>query len=152
VGGGTTVTLYLPRYRGEETEPATLEPQPPVRTQRRRRILAVEDHDAVRQYTVDALTELGHEVLGAADAQQALDILNAGPIDLLFTDLVLPGSMSGHELARLARVRQPNIKVLYTTGYDRTVMGSLENNHILLAKPFSLAQLCARISSLFEER
>ena len=88
------------------------------------RILVVEDKAAVRRLAKRILTRLGYQVLEAADGKAALESLDAGPkVDLLFTDVVLPGRISGADLAKEAQARHPELKVLYTSGYaNNTVL------------------------------
>src|SRR5262249_23487580 len=118
VGCGTTVTLYLPAATGEtsaasESSATPAEPLP----RGRETILAVEDDADVREYVVALLRDLGYRVLEASTARDALALLDAEkPPELLYTDVVLPGGMSGRELADEARGRFPSLRVLYTSG------------------------------------
>ena len=148
--GGTTVEIYLPRLV-ETTAPSVIaEPSPTICMVPPKRVLVVEDDAAVRHFTVEALRHWGHEVLEAADGVDALRVLDQSPVDLLFTDIVLPGGLNGRQLAEQARAHQPEIKVLYTTGYDRGVLGADASASSWLAKPFTMDQLNARIAALFE--
>jgi CheY-like chemotaxis protein len=123
VGIGTTVKIYLPRYVGSVQ-------QLPVRTVSEsphaigaEHVLVVEDDDALRAHATEMLQELGYRVIGANGSGQALEALAQHPgIDLLFTDVVMPGGVNGRQLADLAMSRQPGLKVLFTTGYTRNAI------------------------------
>jgi signal transduction histidine kinase len=128
-GHGTTVKIYLPRLR--ETEEIASVPAAAdeaavggeVGARNGEAILLVEDNDGVRAYTKSTLEELGYQVLEAADASQALRHLGqAARIDLLFTDVVLPGGMGGRELAQRVARERPSLPVLFTTGYTRNAI------------------------------
>jgi CheY-like chemotaxis protein len=117
-GRGASVTVLLPLAERHET----LSPPPPVAASAtphvRTRILVVEDETDVRRFVTSLLLVLGHEVVEAGTGQSGLKVLRSDPaIDLLFTDVVLPGGMSGVELARQARQIRPDLKVLLTSGY-----------------------------------
>ncbi|HLI13235.1 MAG TPA: ATP-binding protein [Alphaproteobacteria bacterium] len=154
-GQGTTVKLYLPRLAGEA--PAA---EPPTRAASasgdaaRETILVVEDDEDLRASTVEALVEVGYRVLEAADGPAALRVLDAAPeIDLLFTDVGLPGGLNGRQLADEALRRRPQLKVLFTTGYARNAIvhqGRLDPGVELIVKPFTYAGLAARIRSVLE--
>ena len=118
-------------------------------------ILVCEDDDDVRAYSVNSLRELGYRVIEAADGQAALRQLEeaAGQVDLLFTDIVLPGGMTGAMVADEARRIQPGLKVLFTTGYARNAIvhhGRLDPGVELLSKPFSYADLAGRVRELLD--
>jgi CheY-like chemotaxis protein len=101
----------------------------------------VEDDESVRLTAVDLLTELGYRVLQARDADAAVAVLESGqPLDLLFTDVIMPGSMTSTELARRARARWPGMAVLFTSGFAENASarnGRLERGVDLLVKPYS---------------
>lgn len=118
---GTTIKLYLPRTTRSydiAMQESTSHADIPTGSER---ILVVEDHESLRRYTTTALSELGYEILEAENGSTALRVLE-GPqeIDLLFTDVVLPGGMTGRELADKARIHRPGLRVLFTTGYKTT--------------------------------
>jgi signal transduction histidine kinase len=151
-GDGTTVRLYLPRYRGPvETTSETPAPAPAAEGAGEQ-ILVVEDDADVRRFAVELLGELGYGVLAAADGAAALGVLDRHPgIRLLFTDCVLPGAMNGREVAREARRRRPSLKVLYTTGYTRDVVvhdGRLDPGIELIMKPFTAAALGGKVRQM----
>ncbi len=114
----------------------------------------VEDDAALRTYTVEILSELGYYVLEAAhgtDAQRILD--GTQPIDLLFTDIVMPGGMNGRQLADVATRRRPGLKVLFTTGYTRNAIvhhGRLDPGVQMIGKPFSIDALASKLRELLD--
>ena len=153
-GLGTTLRIYLPRYRGEEmpSEPK-LASGPLARGKVGEIILVVEDDDRVRTFSVEALRELGYTAIHASSAAAATALLDEGQdVTLLFTDVVMPG-MTGPELAAVASARLPDLKLLYTTGY---ASGAVAQNGILgpgapiLQKPFSLEQLASKIRDVLD--
>jgi CheY-like chemotaxis protein len=117
-------------------------------------VLVVEDEDKVRTASVEMLEELGYRVLEASDGPSAIELLaRNSSIDLLFTDVVLPGGMNGKQLADEIRRTLPDVKVLYTTGYARNAIvhhGRLDPGVELITKPFSFAQLAAKIRAVLQ--
>jgi CheY-like chemotaxis protein len=112
-------------------------------------ILVAEDDEQVRAIVVETLQELGYHVLVASDAEEAMAVVKSGiKIDLLFTDVVMPGALRSPELARKARELLPNIAVLFTSGYTRNAIvhgGRLDPGVELLAKPYSREDLARRV-------
>ena len=112
----------------------------------------VEDNEGVRDYAKDALQALGYGVLVAGDANQAIEVLSrARRVDLLFTDVVLPGGTNGRELANQVRVRFPDLPVLYTTGYTRNAIvhqGRLDADVELLNKPYTQQDLARKVREI----
>jgi CheY-like chemotaxis protein len=156
VGEGTIVKIYLPRHLGPEVQAAEANrPSDPIHAIGAESILLVEDDDALRAYGVELLNELGYRVLAAANAAGALAIIDRGDkIDLLFTDVVMPGGMNGRELADEALRRRPGLKVLFTTGYTRNAIvhnGQLDPGIQLLGKPFTYSDLAAKIRSVLDD-
>ncbi|CAM2156840.1 two-component system, cell cycle sensor histidine kinase and response regulator CckA [Pararobbsia alpina] len=147
VGHGTTVRLYLPRVRQEEDLVTDIDTGPV--SGGTETVLVAEDDEDVRATVVDLLSELGYRVLKSKDAQSALAIIESGvPIDVLFTDVVMPGPMRSTELARKARERLPNIAVLFTSGYtDNAIVhaGRLDEGIELLSKPYSREAMARKI-------
>ena len=147
VGQGTTVRLYLPRSKGEEDVETEVEFGPA--TGGAETVLVVEDDEQVRLTVVDMLSELGYRVLKAKDASSALAIIESGvPIDLLFTDVVMPGPLRSPELARKAKERLPGLVVLFTSGYTENAIvhgGRLDEGIELLSKPYSREALARKI-------
>ena len=154
VGQGTTVRIYLPRARQPEDVEIDVETGPI--TGGSETVLVVEDDEDVRGTVVDLLSELGYRVLRAKDAQSALAIVESGvPIDLLFTDVVMPGPLGSPELARKARERLPNIAVLFTSGYtDNAIVhgGRLDEGVDLLSKPYSREAMARKIRSVLRNQ
>jgi PAS domain S-box-containing protein len=149
VGEGTTVKIYLPRHRGESDSVKVEDgPSDAARAIGKETILVVEDDDALRAYTTECMRELGYRVLEAASGVAALEILsNDNDIDLLFTDVVMPGGINGRQLADEA-CRRLKLKVLFTTGYTRNAIvhhGRLDPGIHLISKPFSFHELATRI-------
>ena len=146
-GHGTTIRIYLPRARQHEDLETNTETGP--LTGGTETILVVEDDEDVRTTVVEMLSELGYRVLKAKDAQSALAIVESGvPIDVLFTDVVMPGAMRSPELARKARERLPNIAVLFTSGYTENAVvhgGRLDDDIDLLSKPYTREALARRL-------
>ncbi len=148
-GRGTTVKLYLPRHGG----PAAAEERPAVGPLLQGRpelvVLVVEDEEQVRVMTVEALRDLGYTVVDAADGNGALALLAAlDRLDLLFTDVVMPG-MNGRELADKVCAARPGTPVLFTTGYTRNAVvhnGVLDPGVAFLAKPFTIEQLARKVA------
>ena len=154
-GEGTTVKLYFPRHLssaetlGEEGN----EPEYPAASEDEV-VLVVEDNPEVRAFSVMSLSELGYRVLQAADAEAALSILRSDQrLDLLFTDVVLPGR-TGKVLADQSAIARPGLKVLFTTGYSRNAIvhhGRLDAGVRLLQKPFTFDQLASRVREVLDE-
>jgi PAS domain S-box-containing protein len=154
-GEGTTVKIYLPRLRAEVTDESETEKPNIPEGSREETVLVCEDDDDVRAYSVEVLRELGYRVLEAHDGPSALRLLERqeGIVDLLFTDVVLPSGMMGNHLAEQARAIRPDLKVLFTTGYARNAIvhhGRLDPGVELITKPFSYADLAARIRDLLD--
>ena len=154
-GVGTTVKLYLPRYLGPAAEPgspASIEALPFARDGEV--VLVVEDEERVRHLAVESLGELGYAVLEAGDGADALALLESGSrVDLLFTDVVMPG-MSGRKLAEAALKLRPGLRVLFTTGYTRNAIvhnGMLDPGVAFLPKPFTFDQLAAKVRQTIDE-
>ena len=154
VGYGTTIKLYLPRSMQAEEIPILPEAASP--TGDNESILVVEDDDEVRETAVATLRDLGYHVLEANNAQNALTIIeNGARIDLLFTDVVMPGSLRSPELARLAKTRLPRLAVLFTSGYTQNAIvhgGKLDAGVELLSKPYTREALANRIRSILTNR
>ncbi len=154
-GLGTTVKLYLPRVRKrEEVVVPSRETAPAAGGSET--ILVAEDDAEVRVTVVELLSELGYNVLKANDAQSALNVLDSGvAVDLLFTDVVMPGTLKSPELARMARARVPGIAVLFTSGYTENAIvhdGRLDAGVELLSKPYTREQLARKVRAVLEGR
>ena len=150
-GQGTTVKIYLPRSRQAETAP---QPPPPAEAaiDRGRTILVVEDEEAVREAAVAMLDELGYRCLEAPDAQSALALLEGGAhVDLVFTDVVMPGPLRTREFAQALKALRPELPVLFTSGYtDNAIIhqGRLDEGVNLISKPYARADLARRLAQL----
>jgi signal transduction histidine kinase/DNA-binding response OmpR family regulator len=147
VGQGTTVKLYLPRAHQAEDAIAD-ETAAPVRGGSET-VLVVEDDDEVRETAVGLLADLGYRVLKAREALAALSVIESGvPIDVLFTDVVMPGPLRSPELARQAKERLPGLAVLFTSGYTENAIvhgGRLDRGVELLSKPYTREALARKI-------
>ncbi|CAG9229313.1 Histidine kinase [Paraburkholderia sabiae] len=149
---GTIVRIYLPR----STQPAV---EPPPRTHApvkggTETILVVEDDQKVQSTAIDTLTGLGYRVLKADNAQQALTVLRSGvDVDLLFSDVVMPGPVRSTEMAAQATLLLPRMKVLFTSGYTHNAIvhgGRLDPGVELLSKPYSRAQLARKVRQMLD--
>jgi PAS domain S-box-containing protein len=148
VGHGTTFNLYFPRVDGQ-TANAAAAAKRAIDPAASETILVVEDDERVRQLTITRLKMIGYQVLEASDGPKALEILSRGhSVDLVFTDLIMPGGMSGREVAARVREFNPGIKVLLTSGYaEELVHGDdLEREQLkVLRKPYHQADLVAAL-------
>jgi len=153
VGEGTAVKIYLRRQVGEAEvvgEKPVVEAAHAIGVET---ILVVEDDEALRAYAIEILSELGYAVLAAADGASALRILEGNRVDLLFTDVVIPGGMNGRRLADEALRRRPDLKVLFTTGYTRDAIvhhGRLDAGVDMIGKPFSYEALSEKIRAVLD--
>jgi CheY-like chemotaxis protein len=156
VGQGTTVCLYLPRHLGEEDEQETSpEEDASVPAGAGETVLVIDDEPVVRMLIVDVLEELGYLPLEAGDGSEGLKILQSkARVDLLVTDVGLPGGLNGRQVADAARVLRPDLKVLFITGYAENAVighGHLEPGMQVLTKPFAVEELGRRIKAIVTE-
>ena len=146
VGEGTTIKLYLPR--SHESEDVEIVSDMGAIEGGSETVLVVEDDEEVRATVVEMLTDLGYRVLRAIDAQSALSVIESGiPIDILFTDVVMPGTLKSPELARKAKERLPELAVLFTSGYTENSIvhgGRLDAGVELLSKPYTREALARK--------
>ncbi|GFE86713.1 ATP-binding protein [Steroidobacter agaridevorans] len=151
IGQGTTVKIYLPRFYGGLEDARAHVRFAPALSGAGTTILVVEDEESVRHVSVEALKELGYDVLEANGAAMALGLLDQHPeIEIMFTDVVMP-EVNGRMLADEARQRRPNLKVLFTTGYTRNAIvhnGVLDPGVHLIGKPFNLEQLARKLAEI----
>ncbi|WP_162914522.1 hybrid sensor histidine kinase/response regulator [Desertibaculum subflavum] len=153
-GHGTTARLYLPRSKdaaiADRLVPAGLPVARPGE-----RVLVVEDNDAVRAMVLQQMRDLGYDVVEAGDGPAALAVVDGGQrFDLLFTDIVMPGGMSGSDLARAVRSRDPSVKVLLTSGFAGGAMPSGVHGdefRDLLSKPYRQSDLAAKLRQVLDE-
>jgi PAS domain S-box-containing protein len=145
-GHGTTIKLYLPPGEGTTEATASLASQAEGGPET---IFVVEDDNLVRNFVTAQLQSLGYKTIAAGDSKAALQLIETGQaFDLLFTDVVIPGGMSGRELAEEVAKRRPGLKVLYTSGYtDNAIVhhGKLDDGVMLLTKPYRRNQLAEMI-------
>jgi CheY-like chemotaxis protein len=150
-GEGTTFTIYLPHSDSQ------VSPLPPPITASRphgagERILVVEDEDMVRRLVVEILESFGYELVQARNPQEALALCADATFDLMVTDVVMPGG-DGSSLARAAVTRQPNMRVLYTSGYTPQSIAHLDlegSQTAFLPKPFSASDLAQHVRALLD--
>jgi PAS domain S-box-containing protein len=147
-GHGTTVKIYLPRATGLHQTDAELQVSSHIEGGHEV-VLIVEDDALVRKYVVTQIQSLGYITLEAGNAAEALKIIDtADTIDLLFTDVIMPGSMNGRQLVDEALKRRPSLKTLYTSGYTENAIvhhGRLDSGVLLLAKPYRKSDLARMI-------
>ncbi len=151
VGEGTTVKLYLPRTRLAEEAVPSAAARPALGGSER--VLVVEDDEDVRKAVVDMLQELGYQVLRAENAETALKLFeNGAQVDLLFTDVVMPGHIPTREFTRQVQQMRPDIRILYTSGYTQNAIvhnGRLDDDAFLLSKPYRKDELARKIRGVF---
>jgi len=154
LGEGTTIKVYLPRHIGVEAEALEREAEI-LRSDEHELILVVDDEAIVRQFSVDALVELGYRVLEADGAASAIAILKERPdIDLLFTDIIMPEA-NGRKLVDMIRAFRSDLPVIYTTGYTRNAVvhnGVVDHGVELIGKPFTLEELALKVRSVLDGR
>jgi signal transduction histidine kinase len=153
-GEGTCVQIYLPR--NEAVAAPEQHADLGALNGGAETILVVEDEEAVRSATVAMLSGLGYQVLASEDADQAARLLEDGArIDLLFTDVIMPGRLTSLELSELVKIRQPQAQVLFTSGYAEGVLahdGKLPPGVQLLAKPYTVETLSVRVRQMLRQR
>ncbi len=154
-GEGTTVCLYLPLRPVEQPGETPLADGRPCPLEgANATVLVVDDEPTVRMLVTDLLRELGYVIIEAADGAGGLEVLHSDArIDLLVTDVGLPGGMNGRQLADAARVHRPALKVLFITGFAETSLlsdGHLEPGMAILTKPFAVEALAQRVKGLVE--
>ena len=150
-GQGTTLRLYLPRSGDPLSDVPVANATAPARGNGET-VLVVEDDEAVRVTVVDTLTDLGYRVLRAADGQSAMTIVQSGvPIDLLFTDVIMPGPVASTQLAQRAQELIPGLRVLFTSGFTRDAIvhrDRLQAGVNLISKPYAREELARKLRQL----
>ena len=153
-GYGTTVKMYLPKDPESAATPIGFRVDKPELIGGRETILVVEDDPAVRQTAVDLLADLGYRVLAAENAPAALRLLRVDSgIDLLFSDIVMPGGMTGVDLAAHMRIMRPELKILHTTGYAEVAAGrngSARLSGDLISKPYCREDLARKVREVLD--
>jgi CheY-like chemotaxis protein len=153
VGQGTTMCLYFPRYAG------TVEAEAPFSDDRVERgfgetVLVVDDEETVRMLIAEVLSESFYQIVEAREGASALRILESDRrIDLMITDVGLPGGMNGRQVADAARLLRPDLKVLFITGYAENAAvgsGQLAAGMQILAKPFAMSTLANKVREIIE--
>ena len=145
-GRGTTFRLYLPRAEAADVREEQVDGRDAHAPSGRETILVVEDESAVREIAVSILEGLGYQVIQAKDGPDALARLQEAPgVNLLFTDMIMPGGMTGRELAEQAKGRHPGLKVLYTSGYTDDALVSADKGVRLVRKPYDNTVLANEI-------
>jgi PAS domain S-box-containing protein len=156
LGQGTTMCLYLPRHYGAEAErPASIATKSSLRSEASHTILVVDDEPSIRMLLTDALEDIGFDVIEAHDGPTGLAILQSDAVvDLLVTDVGLPGGMNGRQLADAARVTRPGLNVLFITGYAENAIignGQLAPGMQVLTKPFVVETLASRVLDMIKD-
>ena len=156
-GKGTTVRLYLPRYRGDGAAALHHEADKTetIVAGKGETVLVVDDEPIVRMLIIDVLTDLGYTAIEAADGPEGLRIVQSEErIDLVVSDVGLPGGINGRQLADAARQSRPDLKVLFITGYAESAAvghGHLEPGMQVITKPFAMDDLAAKIRAMIED-
>ena len=156
VGQGAMICLYLPRHLGAVAEPLQIVAnEPSSMADKGETILIVDDEPSVRMLAADVLGELGYHTIEAADGPEGLAILNTDQaVDLLITDVGLPGGMNGRQVADAARVARPGLKILFITGYAENAVlshGHLDPGMHILTKPFGMEELGRRAKQVLAD-
>lgn len=154
VGSGTTISLYLPRHVGQ-SEPVSSEPSSNIHSTGDLKVVVIDDERNIRMLMSDALREQGYTVSEAENGATGLQVLQSlNKVDILVTDVGLPGGMNGRQLADSARLSLPNLRVLFVTGYadGAAVDGeSLETGMSVLIKPFTLTEFTSKVRQMLVE-
>jgi CheY-like chemotaxis protein len=154
IGKGTTMGLYFPRFVGMADETVTTEAEA-VERGFGESVLVVDDDATVRMLVAEVLTEQRYHVLEAIDGPSALKLLESGVrIDLMITDVGLPGGMNGRQVADAARLLRRDMKVLFITGYAENAAignGHLDAGMAILTKPFAMSTLGNKVREMLEE-
>ena len=153
-GAGTTMTLYLPRFSGELDAADELAAAPPADAGHGETVLVIDDEPVVRMLMLEVLQDAGYACLEAEDGPSGLKILQSeARIDLLITDVGLPGGMNGRQVADAARATRPELKVLFVTGYAENAAigaGHLDGGMEVITKPFAMAEMGAKVRDMIE--
>jgi CheY-like chemotaxis protein len=146
--------LYLPRHLGSAEREAGPRASPPAQRSDGEGVLLVEDEEAIRVLVAEELESLGYRVTAVGDGPAALTVLHSQErVDLLITDVGLPGELNGRQVADAARARRPGLRVLFVTGYAQNAAvgnGLLEHGMEVVTKPFDLVVLANRVREMLE--
>ena len=151
IGKGTSITLFLPRAEAEEhpAAPSNVATVAPLRAFAS--ILVVEDEAEVARVTMETLREIGYQAVGARDGHAALALIEQDPtIELVLSDVVMPGGMSGLELARATRKLRPGLPVVLATGYTQLEGRVMDDDFTFIAKPHRREALAVALRAAFE--
>jgi PAS domain S-box-containing protein len=155
VGKGTTMCLYLPRYAGSVDQAITAPDGQHVDKSSGETVLVIDDEPTLRMLVADVLEEAGYRVLQAGTGPDGLRVLQSDArIDLLVTDVGLPGGMNGRQVADAARVTRPDLKVLFITGFAENAAvgnGHLEPGMVVVTKPFVITDFAAKVRELIDQ-
>jgi len=154
-GIGTTFRLYLPRsYEATQAVAVSTEESKEALAEGNETILVVDDEEALLELAEESLLDLGYRVLTAVNGQQALDVLNREEnIDLMISDVIMPGGINGYELAERVTTDYPELKVLLASGYTEKITSSENRKRFsdnLLAKPYSLEELAQKVRQILK--
>jgi CheY-like chemotaxis protein len=156
LGRGTMVCIYLPRHLGEEESDVSDRVVVPATVPAGETVLIVDDEPTVRMLVADSLADRGYACIEAADGPSGLKILQSKVrIDLLVTDVGLPGGLNGRQVADAARALRPDLKVLFITGYAENAAlnhGHIERGMEMLTKPFAVDDLMGRVERMLRDR
>ena len=149
---GTTMSVYLPRHAGAVDAPREVSNAAVAASGRGETVVVIDDEPALRQLMVEVLEDNGYIALEAADGPSGLKLLESeDDVDLLITDVGLPGGMNGRQVADAARVSRPGLKVLFVTGYAENAIvrnGLLDSGMEVMTKPFTMASMGSKIRDL----
>ena len=154
VGDGTTMCLYFPRFVGELEAAGALDTAADAEAGHGETVLVIDDEKPIRMLITDVLEEVGYRVVCAPDGPAGLKILQSDArVDLLITDVGLPGGVNGRQVADAGRTTRPDLKVLFVTGYAENAVvgnGHLDAGMQVLTKPFAMSTLAARVRDIIE--
>jgi PAS domain S-box-containing protein len=154
IGQGTTMCLYFPRFVGEMEALDASDVADAGGEGHGETVLVIDDEEAIRMLITDVLEEAGYRVLCAPDGPAGLKVLQSDArIDLLLTDVGLPGGVNGRQVADAARINRPSLKVLFVTGYAENAVvgnGHLDPGMQVITKPFAMSALAARVRDIIE--
>ncbi len=155
-GLGTTMCLYLPRYHGGAVEPESVVLSSSSASGHGETVLVIDDEASVRSLVAEVLREQGYATVEAGDGPSGLRMLDSERrIDLLVTDVGLPGGLNGRQVADAARIRRPDLKVLFITGYAENAAvgnGLLEPGMEVMTKPFLMTDLAAKVATMIDAK